>query len=260
MILWCDGAHAPAENMRRDAALLARAVTAPPGEPAVLRVFRFSPAGITLGANQRPDRELDLDRLAAAGVPWVVRPTGGRAIWHDEEWTFSLSARLGRGAWAADAAAAYARTATLLAAAFRSLGVPAECSPGSPRGAGPPRAPGGPAAPCFASAARHELTISGRKFGGIAQRFQGDALLQQGSLLLGPSHLRIADCLRLAEADRARVRTALAASTAHAGAWLAADTPLQRLADALGALIPGAAHVRGAEGLALPGPEAPAAP
>jgi lipoate-protein ligase A len=55
MILWCDGAHAPEENMRRDSALLA-AAAAGPGRPPVLRLFRFAPPGVTLGANQRPER------------------------------------------------------------------------------------------------------------------------------------------------------------------------------------------------------------
>lgn len=256
MVLWCDGPHPAPENMRRDAALLA-AAAADPGRPAVLRLFGFAPPGVTLGANQVPARELDLPRLAAAGVEWAVRPTGGRAIWHDEEWTFSLSARLGPGGWAPDARTAYARTSALLEGAFRALGVPVERSPGSPRDAGAPRARGGPAAPCFASTARHELTLEGRKFAGIAQRESGGALLQQGSLLLGDSHLRLAGWLRLEDADRARVREALAASTAHAGAWLPPGTPIGLLADALAASLPGARRVAGGAGDALAGaPEA----
>jgi lipoate-protein ligase A len=255
MILWCDGAHSPAENMRRDALLLGRARTTPDARHAVLRLFRFAPAGITLGANQRPERELDLERAGAAGVPWAVRPTGGRAIWHDEEWTFSLACRLGPGGWAADAAAAYARTTALLERAFRSLGVPVERSPGTPRGVGSPRGAAGPAAPCFASTARHELTLDGRKFAGIAQRESGGALLQQGSLLLGDSHLRLADWLRADEPARGRVRAALAAATAHAGAWIPANAPLQRLADALAPLLAGAERVDGEAGAALAGSE-----
>lgn len=252
VVLWCDRAHPAPENMRRDTALLA-AAAADPGRPPVLRLFRFAPPGVTLGANQDPARELDLPRLAAAGVEWALRPTGGRAIWHDEEWTFSLAARLGPGGWAPDARAAYARTAGLLEGAFRSLGVPVERSAGSPRGVGAPRSPGGPAAPCFASTARHELTLGGRKFAGIAQRGSGGALLQQGSLLLGDAHLRLAEWLRLEEADRASVREALAASTAHAGRWLPPGTPIDALADALASYLPGARRLAGAEGDALTG-------
>lgn len=255
MILWCDGAHSPAENMRRDAALLA-AARADTARPDVLRVFRFDPAGITLGASQRPERELDLARVEAAGVPWALRPTGGRAIWHDEEWTFSLTCRLGPRGWAGDPATAYARTSALLAGAFRTLGVPVEQSAGTPRGVGSPRGAGAPAAPCFASTARLELTLGGRKFAGVAQRESRGALLQQGSLLLGDSHLRLADWLRAGPADRERVRAALASATAHAGAWIPADAPLERLADALAGLLPGVERVDGPAGEPLAGPEA----
>jgi lipoate-protein ligase A len=252
MILWCDGAHSPAENMQRDAALLAAAVD-DPSRPAVLRLFRFAPPGITLGANQVPEHELDLERLRAAAIPWAVRPTGGRAIWHDEEWTFSLACRLGPSGWAANGREAYARTAALLARAFGTLGVPVGLSAGSPRGAGPPRGAAAPAAPCFASTARHELTLGGRKFAGIAQRLVGGALLQQGSLLLGDSHLRLADALRLPDAERPRVREALRLATAHAGAWLGAAEPLERLAAALAAELPGADRVDGEAGATLAG-------
>ena len=65
MILWCDGVHDAAENMRRDAALLAAAEA---GADPVLRLFGFDPPGITLGRNQDPSRELDLARCAADRV------------------------------------------------------------------------------------------------------------------------------------------------------------------------------------------------
>src|SRR5438132_1423992 len=89
MILWVDGDHDPAENMRRDTSLLAAAER---GAAPVLRLFGFRPWGITLGHGQRAEHALDLARCAADRVPWVARPTGGRAIFHAQEWTFSLAA------------------------------------------------------------------------------------------------------------------------------------------------------------------------
>src|SRR5438067_401578 len=97
MILWCDGAHGARENMQRDAYLLARLEHSAPGSPAarpVLRLFAFQPAGITLGHAQDPARTLDLARCRAEGVEWAVRPTGGRAILHADEWTYSIAARI----------------------------------------------------------------------------------------------------------------------------------------------------------------------
>src|SRR5580765_2620651 len=123
MILWLDGAHDAVTNMARDAERLGRAASGRLSEP-VLRLFAFDPPGITLGRAQDPARELDLAALARAGVSWATRPTGGRAIWHEEEWTFSLVTSLGSGGWADSAAAAYERTGRLFAAALQHLGVP----------------------------------------------------------------------------------------------------------------------------------------
>jgi len=235
-LLWLDGAHDAATNMARDAALLERVVEGRLGVT-VLRLFTFAPPGITLGRAQAPARELDLDALARSGVGWAIRPTGGRAIWHEEEWTFSLVTRLGPGGWADSAAAAYERTGRLLADAFERLGVPARLAPGSPRGTGPPRAREGAAPPCFASTARHELLLEGRKLAGIAQRVSRGALLQQGSILLGEAHVRLVEFVPVA--DRESLRRELSAAAAVAGPWLGADRSLTRLADTLAALLPG---------------------
>jgi lipoate-protein ligase A len=177
-----------------------------------------------------------------------VRPTGGRAIFHDEEWTFSLCLPAGADGRGPDPREAYSRSCRLLADAFTALGVPARLSPGSPRGVGPPRAREGPAAPCFTSSARDELTLEGRKLAGIAQRSVRGALLQQGSLLLGPAHLRLADYLRVDEAGRAALRAGLAAAAAEAGASLGGDVRLERLAGALAARLPEASRLEGEDG------------
>ena len=236
VILWLDGAHDAATNMARDAALLERAA-ADDLESTVLRLFTFAPPGITLGRAQDPERELDLAALARVGAGWAIRPTGGRAIWHEDEWTFSLVSRLEPGGWALSPGAAYERTGRLLADVFQRLGVPARLAPGSPRGVGMPRARDGAAPPCFASTARHELLLEGRKLAGIAQRVSRGALLQQGSLLLGEAHTRLAEFVPTA--DRERRRRDLADAAAVAGPWLGADRSLARLADAIANVLPG---------------------
>jgi len=252
MILWHDGAHGPRENMRRDAALLEAILCGRVVTP-VLRLFHFAPRGITLGRSQEPARELDLARVDASGLEWATRPTGGRAIFHDEEWTFSLASPLGGEGWAADATAAYARTCELLANALQRLGVPVETSAGSGRGVGVPREPSGPAAPCFASTARHELTITGRKIAGIAQRQIGSVLLQQGSILLGDSHLELVDWIPIPPQARADARERLNEVSSHAAPWLGARPDLGLLAEGCAALLPLADRLMGEEGAAVLG-------
>jgi lipoate-protein ligase A len=285
MILWCDGAHAPDENMRRDAALLAGLEASESRADAVLRLFRFAPYGITLGHSQKAEQVLDLDRCRADGVPWAVRPTGGRAIFHAEEWTYSLAAEIEDPLWGGSLSQAYERAASLVLRSLVRLGVPAalaargvgarvgaaELDDGPrpaeirPHGAGAEhgdeRAREGAAASspgrdpsraaCFASTARHEIVLGGRKLAGSAQRRGARALLQQGSVLLGPGHERLADYLKLPEAQRAAARAGLAMAAAHAGPALGPDPPLERWADALMAELSGARRLDGAAGAYL---------
>ena len=249
MILWCDGGHDAVENMRRDAALLEAAAR---GAEPLLRLFTFVPPGITLGRAQDPRRELDLERCRADGVAWAVRPTGGRGIFHDEEWTYSLSAGLADPSWGGGLQAAYAQVSRLLVASLVRLGVPATLAPGAARGSLAPRSALGAAAPCFASTARHEIVVEGRKLVGSAQRRTARALLQQGSVLLGPAHLRLAEYLAIPDPERRRVREGLERVAVHAGPWLGARPPLERWAEALaGELPPGTRRLDGERGLGL---------
>jgi lipoate-protein ligase A len=262
MILWQDGHHGARENMARDLALLARAEGS--DEP-VLRLFAFAPPGITLGYRQSPDRELDLAACRRDGVEWAVRPTGGRAIFHAREWTYSLSSPLDHPGWGGSLRAAYLCTSELLVAALRRLGVPAELAhaagrepapageavgglPGQGRRGG--RA-GGPAAPCFASTARHEVVLGGVKLVGSAQRRTARALLQQGSILLGPGHERLVDYLRLDGQEREAWVRRLREASGEAGAYLR-DTRLAALGAALAVSFPEPPRrLEGEEGLAL---------
>jgi len=253
VILWRDGGHDAAGNMRRDEALLRAAER---GAPPVLRLFTFEPPGITLGRAQHPARELDLERCRTAGVTWAVRPTGGRAIYHDEEWTYSLASPLDDPRWGGSLRQAYERASRLVAASLVRLGVPALLARGAGRGDLAPHAGrgGGAALPCFASTARHEIVVGGRKLVGSAQRRTARGLLQQGSVLLGPSHLRLAELAALPDAARARARAELEAASAHAGPWLGARPPLSTWAEALAAELPAGTRVLLAdEGLPLLG-------
>ena len=243
MILWCDGAHDAPENMRRDRALWERAEHGEPGnrlEP-VLRLFSFRPAGITLGHAQRPADELDLERCAADGVAWAVRPTGGRAIFHADEWTYALVARLDDPEWGGSPRAVYERIGRLLRDSLGRLGIEAELARGG--APGPPRAPGGAARPCFASTARLELVRQGRKLAGSAQRRGARALIQQGSVLLSDGHLRLVEYQRLPAGARPAARAALQAAAAHAGDVIGPQAPLERWADAIESVCPGVRRV-----------------
>src|SRR3954466_12069034 len=77
------------ENMALDEALMARAIET--GEW-VLRVYSWATPTLSLGRNQTARGRYDLGRIRERGLGVVRRPTGGRAILHDREITYSVTA------------------------------------------------------------------------------------------------------------------------------------------------------------------------
>ena len=167
-------------NMALDDALLARARET--GDVHV-RAYGWARPTLSLGRNQRAVGLYDPHRLAGRGIDVVRRPTGGRAILHWREVTYSVTAPLGALAPAdAPLRAAYAHINAVLLAALRAMGVPArEAVPAG-------RAPLPDGAPCFEVPTGGELVLDGpdgpRKLVGSAQWREEGALLQHGSILL----------------------------------------------------------------------------
>src|SRR2546425_231820 len=58
--------------------------------PPTLRVFRWEQPSISLGRFQSIEREIESDRCQQLGVALVRRPTGGRAVYHRDEFTYSI--------------------------------------------------------------------------------------------------------------------------------------------------------------------------
>jgi lipoyl(octanoyl) transferase len=143
--------------------------------PPTLRVFRWDQPSISLGRFQNVEREIVGDLCAQCGVALVRRPTGGRAVYHRDEFTYSIVIGKRDGA-PSGVVAAYAYLAQGLIAALQDLGVQAELSEG--------RASKRPSAACFASSTQADLTSSGFKLVGSAQVWKDESLLQQGSLPL----------------------------------------------------------------------------
>ncbi|MBX5455469.1 MAG: lipoate--protein ligase family protein [Thermogemmatispora sp.] len=167
------GVRDAALNMAIDEAILIHHLR---GEaPPTLRVFRWSQPSISLGRFQNVEREILSDLCRERGVALVRRPTGGRAVYHRDEFTYSIviSRRYGVPS---GVVAAYSYLAHGLLEALALLGVQAEISDG--------RVQKHPSAACFASSTQADLTSGGYKLVGSAQVWREDALLQQGSLPL----------------------------------------------------------------------------
>jgi lipoate-protein ligase A len=177
-----DPASGP-ENMALDEALMARAHST--GEW-VLRVYSWSVRTLSLGRNQNGRAAYDPASLARAGIAAVRRPTGGRAILHDREVTYSVTAPVnGAGALRES----YQRINRLLVDGLRSLGVAVEVSAMR-------RAPTPDLSPCFERPSPGELMAGGRKLAGSAQWRDRGALLQHGSILVDGDQAPVSTLLR----------------------------------------------------------------
>jgi lipoate-protein ligase A len=157
--------------MALDEALMRRARRT--GET-VLRVYGWSTPTLSLGRNQKARGHYDDGALARAGIEVVRRPTGGRALLHDREVTYSVTAP----APVSPVGESYDRINLLLVHALRSLGVRVAPARPTQRESAPSLTP------CFAEPAARELVVAGRKLVASAQWRDGGALLQHGSILL----------------------------------------------------------------------------
>jgi lipoyl(octanoyl) transferase len=176
------------ENMRRDLALLdACARGAIPG---AVRLYGFSPACLSLGRMQPLD-DVDLEACARDRVDVVRRPSGGRAVLHDQEVTYSVVCRSTDPTFGGRVLESCSRIHEAVAAGLATLGVrttPRAMPANLRRDAREVAA----VADCFARPAAHELLDDrGRKLVGSAQARRAGALLQHGSVLLEPPHAAV---------------------------------------------------------------------
>ena len=157
---------------------LARALPAGRG---VVRLYRWIRPTLSFGRNEPAREAFDPDRVAARGVDVVRRPTGGRAVLHDQEVTYAVVAPIRS---LGGARAVYRKVNQGLVEGLAELGASVALA-----GPGPALPPD--AGPCFQEAAEGEVVAGARKLVGSAQVRVGTAVLQHGSILLGDGQGRI---------------------------------------------------------------------
>lgn len=157
-----------------------------------LRLYAWRTPSVTLGRFQRAS-EVDTALCAERGIPFVRRITGGRAILHGAELTYSFSAPILSGSFAHKGLfESYAALSTAFMEAFVSLGLKVSATSrrradladaGRSARISTPQARG-KSPLCFSSTSFAEITIDGRKIIGSAQRRWPGGMLQQGSIPL----------------------------------------------------------------------------
>jgi lipoate-protein ligase A len=148
--------------------------------PPTLRFYSWRPPAISLGYAQKI-ATIDLESCRLSGISVVRRITGGRAILHEGDFTYSITAREDNPAVQGTLMDTYRKISQALLAGLQQLGLQAAFSPGD-KDPCAGHAPASGAAACFAATSRYELTINGKKIIGSAQRRKQGAVLQQGSI------------------------------------------------------------------------------
>lgn len=182
-------ARSGAENMARDTALMDRARET---KESVFSVYSWAVPTLSLGRNQTAKDRYDLDEIHRRGIDVVRRPTGGRALLHYHEVTYSVTAPLDDDEPLGES---YERINRILLNGLSRLGVQAS------EANAVERAPQPGDLPCFAAPVEGELVTGGHKLVGSAQVREKGALLQHGSILIEDDQPIITKLLRSAPRD-----------------------------------------------------------
>jgi lipoate-protein ligase A len=172
----------------------------------VLRTYGWTPACVSIGKLQDASREINREAIEAAGYGLVRRPTGGRAVWHETEVTYSVTARIDHPMVTGHVSEALRKVAAPMADAIRRLGIAVSLSPLERHHHAGPREG---ANPCFTSHGSWEVgTADGRKLVGSAQARSRGVFLEHGSILLENDQPKLLDFLPIPVTDETKARLA----------------------------------------------------
>ena len=165
-----------AENMAIDEGILRSMAHTVDPQP-VLRFYGWNPATLSIGYTQSFHKEVDEAACKVEGIDIVRRPTGGRAVLHEYELTYSVIAPESNPNVVGTVIQSYLKISQALLKGFQTLGIDADmvASGGKPQER---------SAMCFDAPSWYELAVDGRKLVGSAQVRKEGVLLQHGSILL----------------------------------------------------------------------------
>jgi len=196
--------------------------------PPTLRFYGWQPPCVSVGYVQPLRGEVDVEKCRSKGYTWVRRPTGGRAVLHIDELTYSVVAPQGDARVAGDILTSYRRLSMGLVAGLRSLGCDVTQSDPVTHDDSDDVS-----AACFQVPSNYEVTAKGRKLVGSAQVRRERVVLQHGSLPLRGDVSRLADVLNLEKRDSDRLRNLLRERAITLDEAAGRHVPYTEAADAL---------------------------
>ncbi|RST74351.1 lipoate--protein ligase family protein [Siminovitchia acidinfaciens] len=171
--------------------------------PPVLRFYGWSTATLSVGHFQKVDRTIDLDGVKRHGCQFVRRQTGGSAVLHDDELTYSVVVSESKPYISKSIREAYFELSKGIMEGFNQLGINADYS--IPK----ERFKQDPTAVCFERPSDYEMLVDGKKISGNAQTRKKGVLLQHGSIPFSMDKKVLFDLFLFSDEDtRERKRSA----------------------------------------------------
>ncbi|MGX9135243.1 lipoate--protein ligase family protein [Rummeliibacillus sp. JY-2-4R] len=199
-----SGPCSPSYNMALDQALLhwhSKGLI-----PPVIRFYEWNPATLSIGYFQRAQKDIDFEQLHKLNLGFVRRPTGGRAVLHEHELTYSVIVSEEYPDMPKTITEAYRVISEGLLLGFRNLGLDAYFSiPDSDEKREILKKP--KSAVCFDAPSWYELVVEGKKVAGSAQTRQEGVILQHGSILIDLDDEKLISLFKFpSEASKERMR------------------------------------------------------
>ncbi len=151
--------------------------------PPTVRLYSWSRPTLSIGYRQNLEETCDLEACRRLGIETVRRPSGGRAVLHDQELTYCVAAGAQGPFRGLSVRSVYWWVSRVLHRCLEKKGVPVDPLP-SPSKHSPTRQLSNHALPCFAVPTGHELTSRRRKLVGSAQKWSRRGFMQHGSILM----------------------------------------------------------------------------
>lgn len=197
-----DASRSPSFNMAADMYLWKSCARS---ESLTVRLYQWNPASITIGCMQDAGHELDFVAMKKKGIAWIRRPTGGRAVLHEADITYSCIFSSSIPEMGKSIMETYGIISQCLIKGLSLLNINCTTcdSLDALRGA-----KGETKLPCFLAPNRNEIMVNGKKLVGSAQKRGAEAVLQHGSIPLTDAYRTLPYYLNLSD-DRRRIQSQL---------------------------------------------------
>lgn len=156
--------------------------------PPTLRLYTWNPPCVSIGYFQDVNEVIDISECKRQNIDIVRRLTGGKAVLHNKELTYSIISPSKNDIFPNGIKGSYKAIADCLLHGIKDLGISGEITESpSKKGDG---------FSCFLDTSFYEISVKGKKLIGSAQKRWRTLFLQHGSIIISPSHTQLASLLR----------------------------------------------------------------